>query len=153
MMLQRFGELYKAHIIDPNLQPHFVILVSFLITFVSVRLITHRIRDGKRLLFFHNIEHGDTHIHHLVPGILMLLGAGYALATLDIPREWPAAVYGIGAALTLDEFALWLQLKDVYWEREGRESIDAVIIFAVLAGIGGVCARLLLAIAQEVLHL
>lgn len=149
MTLPRLGELYREHITDLGLQPHLVILLSFLITFLTVRLITHRIRSGRPLLFFRNISRGDTHIHHLVPGILLLLVSGYVLAALDVPREWPAAVYGIGAALTLDEFALWLHLKDVYWEREGRTSIDAVIVFAVLASLGGVLARLIVAIARE----
>ncbi len=145
-----FADLYKHNIVDRSLQPHFVILISFLVTFVAVRTITHRIRSGKSVLFLHNIQHGETHIHHLVPGILLLLVSGYVLATIGGPREVPAAVYGVGAALTLDEFALWLQLKDVYWDRKGRESINAVIVFAVLAAIGGICARFLFALAREV---
>ena len=151
MTLDRFADLYRAHIVEPSLQPHFVVLASFLLTFVAVRLLTHRLRDDGSFLFFRNVTHGATHIHHLVPGILLLIGAGYVLATLDVPREAPAAAYGIGAALTLDEFALWPQLEDVYWTRDGRKSIDAVIIFVALAALGGVSARLLLALAREVL--
>lgn len=153
MTLGRLRDLYERHIIGPGLQPHFVILVSFLVTFVAVRLIVHRLRSGKPVRFLHTIEVGGVHIHHLVPGILLLLGSGYALATLNVPRDPLAAVYGVGAALTLDEFAVWLQLKDVYWEREGRRSIDAVIIFAAIAAIGGVSARLLIAIGRELIGL
>jgi hypothetical protein len=47
-----------------------------------------------------------------------------------------AILYGVGAALTLDEFALWLNLQDVYWSRQGRESIDAAIIFAAVLFMG-----------------
>jgi hypothetical protein len=47
-----------------------------------------------------------------------------------------ALLYGVGAALTLDEFALWLNLRDVYWEREGRESIRAVFLFGSLLSMG-----------------
>jgi hypothetical protein len=150
-MWHRLSELYREHIIDPSLQPHVVILLSFLITFVAVRLITHRLRSGKRTPFLHNIERGGVHIHHLVPGILLLLISGYVLATANIPREIPASAYGVGAALTLDEFALWLELEDVYWARDGRKSIDAVVIFATVAALGGVCARLILAIARALL--
>ena len=86
------------------------------------------------------------HVHHLPLGILLLLGVGYLwLAqvgtwsgrSLDWPSRLTALLYGLGAALTLDEFALWrLRLEDVYWAREGRESIDAVILFGALLGVG-----------------
>ena len=71
---------------------------------------------------------GGMHLHHLVFGILLLLGFGYLwLAqvgtgigrSLDWPSRLTALLYGVGAALTLDEFALWLRLEDVYWAREG----------------------------------
>lgn len=147
--LHQLGELYREHVIDLSLQPHFAVLTSFLLTFLLVRFITHRIRDGRPMFFMRNVQHGSTHIHHLVPGILLLLTSGYILATLDFPREGPAILYGIGAALTLDEFALWLELKDVYWQREGRKSIDAVVVFATVVAIGGVTARFVFAVFQE----
>jgi hypothetical protein len=88
---------------------------------------------------------GGQHIHHLVWGILILLGVGYAwlaeagsgTAPKDIfISRLLAILYGVGAALTLDEFALWLNLSDVYWSPQGRESIDAVILFGALLAIG-----------------
>ena len=60
-------------------------------------------------------------------------------------------LYGMGAALTLDEFALWLNLQDVYWERQGRESIDAVLLFGALLGIGITGGRFLGAVGREAL--
>jgi hypothetical protein len=71
----------------------------------------------------------------------LLLFVGYAwLASAESLSRWQsrwiAIFYGIGAALTLDEFALWLNLRDVYWAREGRESIDAVILFGSLLLVG-----------------
>jgi hypothetical protein len=83
---------------------------------------------------------GDVHIHHLVAGILILLLVGYAWLLLSGVNEQPsrrafrvtAVAYGAGAALVLDEFALWLRLKDVYWERQGRESFEALAGFAGL---------------------
>ena len=61
-------------------------------------------------------------------------------------------LYGAGAALTLDEFALWLNLSDVYWERQGRASIDAVVLFGALLLIGLLGGRFFHSIAQEALR-
>jgi hypothetical protein len=80
---------------------------------------------------------GGLHVHHLVFGIVLLLATGFALA-LQPPSPWSeifAAGFGIGAGLTLDEYALWLHLEDVYWAEEGRRSVDAVVIAAVLGGL------------------
>jgi hypothetical protein len=85
-----------------------------------------------------NVQVGGTHIHHLVWGILLRLTNGYvgvAIHPGDPWREIVAGLFGVGAGLTLDEFALWLNLKDVYWEKEGRASIDAVVIAAALSGV------------------
>jgi hypothetical protein len=81
---------------------------------------------------------GGTHIHHLVWGILLLLISGWVGVTVAPESPWHeilAVLFGIGAGLTLDEFALWLNLRDVYWEKEGRRSIDAVVVAACLTGI------------------
>ncbi|MGH3009482.1 MAG: hypothetical protein ACRDLM_08785 [Gaiellaceae bacterium] len=80
------------------------------------------------------------HIHHLVIGIVGLLLVGYAWLLLFAVEEKPrrrwfrltALAYGVFAALILDEFALWLNLRDVYWQRQGRESVEALAIFAGL---------------------
>jgi hypothetical protein len=80
---------------------------------------------------------GGLHVHHLVFGIVLLLAMGFALA-LQPPSPWLeifAAGFGIGAGLTLDEYALWLHLEDVYWAEEGRRSVDAVVIATVLGGL------------------
>ena len=84
-----------------------------------------------------NVEVGGTHIHHLVWGIVLMLVAGFiSLMPIDSPwREIMAALFGVGAGLTLDEFALWLRLEDVYWAEEGRQSIDAVVIAATFGGL------------------
>ena len=90
---------------------------------------------------FHNVSSGGLHIHHLVWGILLLLVVGYVwLIEVGTGSNWIASVsatlYGVGAALTLDEFALWLNLQDVYWTSTGRQSIDAVLIFAAGLSVG-----------------
>ena len=104
-----------------------------------MRGITHIIRAGVGP--FHNVSSGGLHIHHLVWGILVLLIVGYVwLIEEGTGSSWlsslTAIAFGVGAALTLDEFALWLNLRDVYWTGPGRESVDAVLIFAALLSVG-----------------
>lgn len=132
------SNLYDRHIVAPGKQSQVLILLSFLITFTVVRLITHAIRAGRFHRVIHNIATpGGTHLHHLVVGILLLLTVGYAGIGID-PHALGGSLpvlFGIGAALTLDEFALWLRLKDVYWAREGRQSVDAVVIAATIVAL------------------
>jgi hypothetical protein len=134
--------LYHFHFQDERRERLFLASVAFLVTFGIVRGITHLIRAG--IGPFHNVTSGGLHIHHLVWGILLLLVVGYVwLLEIGVGSTWVASLtaiaFGVGAALTLDEFALWLNMQDVYWDRQGRESIDAVIIFGGLlsAGIWG----------------
>lgn len=142
--LTKLGLLIHQRIPD---RPHRRLLlasVSFFITFLAVRLlvasITHHIGP------FGYVEMGGRHIHHLVWGILLLLITGYAtlaeVGTGDnslsiLASRMLALGYGVGAALTLDEFALWLNLDAMaYWSKQGRESIDAVVLFGALLAMG-----------------
>jgi hypothetical protein len=142
--LTKLGELIHQQIPDRPQRSLFLASVSFFITFLAVRLlvasITHHIGP------FGWVEMGGRHIHHLVWGILLLLIVGYAeiadvgvgdsLVSILMSRLL-ALSYGVGAALTLDEFALWLNLDAAaYWSHEGRESIDAVVLFGALLAIG-----------------
>lgn len=107
--------------------------VAFIATFLLLRLLTYGIRY--HFLPFHNVvAPGGLHIHHFVWGIFMVLVVGFLGITINSPRlhVWLAPLFGIGAALIIDEFALWLNLRDVYWAREGRASIDAIILFGSL---------------------
>jgi hypothetical protein len=114
---------------------------SFFTTFAIVRGITHSIRAGVGP--FRNVTPGGRHIHHMTFGIIGLLLVGY-LWMLEIgtatdrrrSSRLTSGAYGAGAALTLDEFALWLNLEDVYWAKQGRESIDAVVLFGSLLSMG-----------------
>lgn len=111
-----------------------LILVSFLITFATVRIITHL----QQLNLLPNQSKNILHIHHLVPGIILLIISGYvgiSFWSVQKLRTLMAVLFGIGAALTIDEFALWLYLKDVYWEKQGRDSIDAFIVVIIIFSI------------------
>ena len=135
----RLKELYSFHFQNERRERLFLASIGFLVTFGIVRGITHLIRAGVGP--FHNVSSGGLHIHHLVWGILILLLVGYVwLIELGVGSSWVASLtaifFGVGAALTLDEFALWLNLQDVYWTGAGRESIDAVIIFISLLSVG-----------------
>ena len=131
------GSAYQHGIVDTGREPHFLFFVAFLLTFAFIRTSAHMIRAQVKW-WPGNVSVGGTHVHHLVWGILLLLSCGYiavAIAPNSPWRELVAVLFGIGTGLTLDEFALWLNLKDVYWEKEGRKSIDAVVIAAAVSGV------------------
>ena len=119
----------------------FWLLVAFLVTFSVTRWVTHRIRAGgdepsDEAGLIGDIHIGDVHIHHVVWGILLILLSGFLSFAYQPGSPWIevlGAAFGAGTALTLDEFALWLHLEDVYWSEEGRKSVDAVIVAAILA--------------------
>ena len=116
-------------------------LVGLLATFLFVRINTRLIR-AKVSWWFHDIEsEGGTHVHHMVIGVVLMVDRRH-----PAHRHWRptgllaqvlALLFGVGVALTLDEFALILHLQDVYWRKEGRLSVDAVII----VGLRGVAVR------------
>jgi hypothetical protein len=138
-VLTSLKQIYSFHFQNERRERLFLASLGFLVTFAIVRGITHLIRVGVGP--FHNVSSGGLHVHHLVWGILLLLVVGYVWLIeqgtgSNLLSSVTAIAYGVGAALTLDEFALWLNLQDVYWTGPGRESIDAVVIFAGLLSIG-----------------
>jgi hypothetical protein len=141
--LTKLGRIVHDNLPDRPHRRMFLASVSFFITFLAVRLLVASIQH--HIGPFQYVTMGGTHIHHLVWGILILLGVGYgylnevgslATPTSIFASRLMAILYGVGAALTLDEFALWLNLANVYWSRQGRESIDAVVLFGSLLAIG-----------------
>jgi hypothetical protein len=141
--LHFLSQAFHFHFKSERRERLFLASLGFLIAFAAVRAVTHLIRAGVGP--FHNVSSGSLHIHHLVWGIALLLVVGYlwliqaGTGETKIPGWFSratAVAYGVGAALTLDEFALWLNLQDVYWARQGRESIDAVIIFVAFLSVG-----------------
>lgn len=152
--MSRLKELYTFHFQNERRERLFLASIGFLVTFGIVRGITHLIRAGVGP--FHNVTSGGLHIHHLVWGILILILVGYVwLIEQGVGSNWMASVtailFGVGAALTLDEFALWLNLQDVYWTGTGRESIDAVFIFISLLSVGIWGGPFLREVAKELL--
>jgi hypothetical protein len=150
------GRLLHEHIADRPRRRLFLASVSFFLTFAIVRGMVFCIRH--QIPPFHYIIMNGRHIHHLVPGILILLAVGYGWLCefgtgSDVSSIFASGLmsllYGVGAALTLDEFALWLNLEDVYFVRAGRSSIDAVVLFGSLLAIGGWGAPLFAALAKR----
>ena len=139
----RIAELYAQHFSNPRRERLFLSSVAFFSGFAATRAITHSIRRGVGP--FRNVAIGGHHVHHAVFGIAGLLGSGYLwLVQAGVGRRGgddtlsraTSAMYGAGAAVTLDEFALWLDLQDDYWSKQGRKSIDAVVLFGGALSIG-----------------
>jgi hypothetical protein len=135
--------IYNARLAESRRERLFLASVGFFTAVVVIRGITVAIHYNFGP--FHDVSMGGRHIHHLVWGIMLLLLSGYgwllevgtgAEGSLRCLGRLMSMVYGVAAALTLDEFALWLNLRDVYWEREGRESFEALALFGGLLGIG-----------------
>jgi lysyl-tRNA synthetase class 2 len=119
---------------DNHEQAVFLVLVGFVGAFAFIRMSTRIIRSESISWWPGNVESDSgLHLHHLVFGIVTMMVAGTFAFVADgrTPLiEIAALFFGIGVGLTIDEFALWVHLEDVYWEREGRSSIDATVIAA-----------------------
>ncbi|HZU23199.1 MAG TPA: hypothetical protein VE998_10240 [Terriglobales bacterium] len=153
----RLRHHYRRHFAESRRERHFIASLTFFLTFAIVRLITHSIRAGRGP--FHNVETaGGRHIHHLVFGILLLLivgffwlsqiGTGMGRASVWAGRL-TAFFFAIGAALTLDEFALWFNLADVYWSPQGVASVRAVFLFGAVLSVGFWGGPFLQALARD----
>ncbi len=144
----RAGRVLKERV--PDRPQRRILLASFgyVVTFAIVRGLAWSIHHD--IGPFHNVEMGGRHIHHMVWGILLLLiigfgwlcelGDGEAAHSIFLGRLM-SLFYGAAAAMTLDEFALWLNLQDVYWSREGRESITAGFAFFAICVMAFIVAR------------
>jgi hypothetical protein len=152
----RLRDVYKNRFPESRRERLFLASVGFFTTAVVVRVITVAIHHNVGP--FHDVSMHGRHIHHLVWGIFLLMFVGYSwLIELGTgaasSSRWggrlTSMVYGVAAALTLDEFALWLNLRDVYWEREGRESYEALAVFGSLLAVGVFGRRFLHGAALE----
>ncbi|MGP3983354.1 hypothetical protein [Streptomyces sp. KR80] len=132
------GGWFRREIVDTGLLPLFVFLCSFIAGFGFIRLSVRMIRAQVRW-WPGNIRHGGLHIHHVVFGVVFMVVSGVSLILVNAPSDTEksvlAGVFGVGAALVLDEFALILHLRDVYWTEAGRTSVDAVFVAVALCGL------------------
>jgi hypothetical protein len=112
-----------------------VLFAAFLVSFGFIRLSTRLMRSPRVPWWPGSIKTESVHVHHMVFGIILLIATGFVGFAVDPPSPWLeicAAGFGIGVGLTVDEFALWLYVEDVYWAKEGRASTDAALIcFAI----------------------
>lgn len=134
-----FRDLRDAYVhdLDAAARGAFTGWLAFTLTFAGVRLITHAIRDGGRGPF-HNVSAGGIHLHHYLWGILGLTLVGAVAVrgnTAAVQHPVVATLYGASLALIVDEFALLLDLRDVYWQKEGRLSVH---LAATVIGVVGV---------------
>lgn len=132
-------ELPNHFLDDVSERSAFILLAAFLASFLFIRTSARLIRSPKVSWWPGSVKtSGGLHLHHLVWGIVLLLLCGFlgfAVHPHSPATEILAALFGVGAGLTLDEFALWVHLRDVYWSEEGRSSFDAVIVAAVIGGL------------------
>lgn len=129
---------YLRDVVDTGKQPLAVLFVAFVVTFLFIRVSVRMIRAGVSW-WPGNIEGGGVHVHHVVFGAVFVLVAGAGgFSPVGDASPWAeifAGLFGCGAALVLDEFALILHLSDVYWSKEGRTSVDAVFLAAATIGL------------------
>ncbi|MER5951406.1 hypothetical protein ABT127_35770 [Streptomyces sp. NPDC001904] len=130
------GDWWHRNITEPGKLPVLLALVTFIATFLITRTITRLIRAGRGP--FRNISPGGLHIHHVVPGIVLMVVGGFGAVGSGrhgLGACLFAVLFGIGAGLVLDEFALVLHLDDVYWTDQGRQSVEVVVLAAALGGL------------------
>jgi uncharacterized protein involved in response to NO len=125
--------------LDPtNHRAGLILLGGFLASFLFIRFSTRMMRDPRFPWWPGSVETGGVHVHHMVFGIIGMMVTGFLVIAVAPESPWLeilAALFGIGAGLTVDEFALWLYVEDVYWAKEGRASTDAAIVCAACGGL------------------
>ena len=128
------SDFWNQDVVGEHREGVFLVLAGFIASFAFIRMST-RIMRSPRLAWWPGsvVSDSGVHIHHLVFGICLMMLAGtlgFAFYELSPWFEISAALFGVGAGLTIDEFALWVYLEDVYWAEEGRKSVDATVIAA-----------------------
>lgn len=114
----------------------FLVLVSLVISFLAIRTSARLTRSVS--WWPGGVSSGGVHLHHLVWGICLMMLSGFLAFAVPLDPPWwhlVAILFGVGAGFTLDEFALWVYLDDVYWSPEGRKSFDAVVVAVVIAAL------------------
>jgi hypothetical protein len=131
-------EISQHFLDDRGQRSGFILLGAFLGAFLFIRTSSRLIRSPKVPWWPGSVEtKGGLHLHHLVWGIVLIMSSGFLNFVLKPGSPWSeilAGAFGVGAGFTLDEFALWIHLEDVYWSEQGRSSIDAVVVATLLGG-------------------
>ena len=125
-----------GHRLRPGTGAGFVVLLAFVISFLAIRTSARLTRSVT--WWPGGVQSGGVHIHHLVWGICLMMLFGFLAFAAPLEAPWwhlVAIGFGVGAGLTMDEFALWVRLQDVYWTQEGRSSFDAVVVAAAFAAL------------------
>jgi heme/copper-type cytochrome/quinol oxidase subunit 4 len=144
-----FGSFWHSlwlNLVGRGRLPLLLCLIAFILTFFVTRTIVRYIRHlsrseaPRKWWQPRNIGHGSVHIHHVVIGVVLVMISGVTMVTLAVNGRVAefavaAVLFGVGAALVLDEFALILHLSDVYWSEDGRTSVDAVFAAVAVAGL------------------
>jgi len=157
---RKVGELFHLHVRDRPKRRLLLAAIGFFVTFAVARSIAYA--AYRSVGPFQYVYVGGTHIHHLVWGILLLLAVGFcwlievgtgAKSSSLAASRLMSLLYGVGAALTLDEFALWLNVQEgIYWTRRDWASLDAVILFGAILLIGIWGRDFLRAVGIEIWH-
>jgi hypothetical protein len=134
-----FADFWNDQIVAEEKQGLFLVLVGFIVSFAFIRMSTRLMRSPKVPWWPGSVvSESGVHLHHLVFGIVTMMASGAIGFTVLGDSPWMeicALAFGVGAGLTIDEFALWVYLEDVYWAEEGRVSIDATVIAAAAMGL------------------
>lgn len=157
---RKVGDLFHLHVHDRPKRRLLLAALGFFVTFAVARSMAYA--AYRSVGPFHYVYIGGTHIHHLVWGILLVLAVGFcwlievgtgAKSSSLFASRLMSLLYGVGAALTLDEFALWLNVQEgVYWTRRDFASLDAVILFGAVLLIGIWGRDFLKAVGIEIWH-
>ncbi|MEO3762500.1 hypothetical protein [Streptomyces sp. B5E4] len=121
--------------VDTARVPPMLALTALVVTFLVTRGITRMIRAGRGP--FRNVDPGGMHIHHVVPGVVLMVIGGFGAVFVEggvVAESVVAVVFGMGTGLVLDEFALIVHLHDVYWSEQGRASVEVTVLTAVVVG-------------------
>ncbi len=131
------GDFWQDQIVANDRVSIFLVFAGFLGSFLFIRTSA---RLGRSTTWWPGsvVTDDGLHLHHLVWGIFLMMGSGVLAFALHTEDGWfylCAALFGIGMGMTIDEFALWIYLKDVYWSHEGRASIDAALYVTAIIGL------------------